>query len=46
MTERAVYNLMGAGHFECNFQTEGGVAHQPQLASETGSNYSITIISK
>jgi len=22
------------GHFECKFQTDGGVAHQPLLVSE------------
>ena len=26
--------LMGVGHFECKFQTEGGVARQPLLVSE------------
>jgi len=24
----------GVGHFECRFQMEGGVAHQPLLVSE------------
>jgi len=31
---RSQHFWKGVGHFECRFQMEGGVAHQPLLVSE------------